>query len=330
MPNFTSARVALRVAAAMLCGFAMPAAHAAAPFPNKSIRLVVGFPAGGSTDTLARQIGAKLAEAIGQQVIVDNRPGATGNIAGEIVAKANPDGYTLMMATVASHGINPALFRKMPYDAARDFQPITLVATYPLLLAVNAKSGIQNVKDLIAMAKAKPAEVRVSSSGNGSPGHLSAEIFMAMAGIKLLHVPYKGGAPANTAVLSGEAQLTFATLPGMMPHVKAGRVIPAAVTTAKRSPALPEVPTVAEAGGLNGYAVSSWAGVIAPARTPAPVVALLHKEIVKVLLSAEMRERLGREGAEPAGSTPQEFAAFIKSELAMWSKAVKQAGLQTE
>jgi len=222
------------------------------------------------------------------------------------------------------------LFRGLRYDPVRDFQPVTLVATYPLLLAINSSLGARSVKELIAMAKAKPGQLRVASSGNGSPGHLSAEIFKAMAGVDLQHVPYQGGSPSTVAVLSGEAHLTFATLPGMMPHLKGGKVIAAGVTTAKRSPAVPEVPTVAEAGSLPGFNISSWAGVVAPAGTPKAVIERLHAALVQVLNSPEMRERLAREGAEPVANRPDEFAAFIKSELAMWSKAVKQAGAQID
>ncbi len=317
-----------KVLVCVLCVLAT--APAAANYPNKPIRLVVGFPAGGSTDVLSRQVGIKLGELLGQQIVIDNRAGATGNMASELVARATPDGYTLMMATVASHGINPSLFRGLRYDPVRDFQPVTLVATYPLLLAINSSLGARSVKELIAMAKAKPGQLRVASSGNGSPGHLSAEIFKAMAGVDLQHVPYKGGSPSTVAVLSGEAHLTFATLPGMMPHLKGGKVIAAGVTTAKRSPAVPEVPTVAEAGSLPGFNISSWAGVVAPAGTPKAVIERLHAALVQVLNSPEMRERLAREGAEPVGNRPDEFAAFIKSELAMWSKAVKQAGAQID
>lgn len=312
----------------LMLGQAMAAAPAPA-FPVKPIRLVVGFPAGGSTDVLSRQVGLRLSEVLGQQIVIDNRSGATGSLAAEIVAKSAADGYTLMMATVASHGINPALLKSVRYDAARDFQPVTLVATYPLLLAFNANAGVRSVKDLIAAAKSKPGQLRVSSSGNGSPGHLAAEVFKGMAGVDLQHIPYKGGAPSTTAVLSGEAQLTFATLPGMMPHVKSGRVVAVAVTTAKRSPAVPEVPTVAEAG-LAGYNVSSWAGVVGPAGLHKPALDRLHAAVLQVLNNPELRQQLAREGAEPVGNSPAEFAAFIKGELAMWSKAVKQAGIQPD
>ena len=265
-------------------------ARAQTPYPTKPLRMLVGFPPGGSTDVLARQIAAKLSESLGQQVVVDNRSGASGNLASELVAKGVADGYTLMMATVASHAINPAMYRKLAFDPIRDFQPVTLVATYPLLLTINATVGAKTVQDLIALAKSKPGQLRFASSGSGSPGHLSGEIFKGAAAVDLLHVPYKGGAPANMAVLSGEAHITFATLPGMMPFVKAGRVTAAAVTTAKRSPALPEVPSIAEAG-LAGFDVSSWAGVVAPAKTPRAIVTKLNEEIRRIVQAKDMRDR---------------------------------------
>ena len=304
-------------------------AMAQAPYPAKPLRMLVGFPPGGSTDVLARQIAVRLSESIGQQIVIDNRPGASGNLASELVAKGAADGYTLMMATVASHAINPAMYRRLAFDPIRDFQPITLVATYPLLLAINSTVGAKSVQDLIALAKAKPGQLRFASSGSGSPGHLSGEIFKSAAGVDLLHVPYKGGAPANTAVLSGEAHVTFATLPGMMPFVKAGRVTAAAVTTAKRSPALPDTPSIAEAG-LAGFDVSSWAGVVVPAKTPRAIVTRLNDEIRRVVQAKEMRDRLAAEGANPVGNTPEEFAAFLKAEVAQWSKAVKAAGAQVD
>jgi tripartite-type tricarboxylate transporter receptor subunit TctC len=309
---------------------ALAASTATAAYPSKPVRLIVGFPPGGSTDVLARQIGAKLGDQLKQQIVVDNRAGATGNIAASTVATANPDGYTLMMATVASHGINPALFKKVPYDPVRDFQPVTLVATYPLVLATNPSTGARTTAELIGLSKARPGSIRVASSGNGSPGHLSAEIFKSMAGVDLQHIPYKGGSPSTVAVLSNEAQITFATLPGMMPHITAKRAIALGVTTAQRSPALPNVPTIAESGGLNGYNVSSWAGIVAPAGTPKPVVTLLNSEVVKILNSPDLRKNLTAEGANPVGNSPEQFGAFIKSELSMWSKAVRQSGTQLD
>ena len=302
------------------------AANVPATYPTKPIRVLVGFPAGGSTDVLTRQIGARLSDALGQQLIVDNRAAAGGSLASELTAKGTPDGYTLMMATVASHGINPFLYRSIPYDPVRDFSPITLVATYPLVLAVNSSVPAKTVKELIELTRAKP--LRFSSSGNGSPGHLSGEIFKTLAKVEMTHVPYKGGAPANLAVLSGETHLTFATLPGMIPHVKTGRVVALAVTTAKRSPALPNTPAVAES--LPGFDVSSWAGLVAPAKTPQSIVARLQSETVKVITSPELRERLASEGAEPVGNTPGQFQAFIKAELGKWAAAVKQSGARID
>jgi len=314
---------------AMLAATAPVRAQAADSYPSKPIRLLVGFPPGGSTDILSRQVGLRLAESLGQQVVIDNRAGAAGNLASELVAKGNPDGYTLLMATVSSHGINPGLYKKVPYDPVKDYAPVTLIASYPLILAVNPGVPVKNVKELIALAKGKPGTVRFGSSGNGSPGHLSGEIFKGMAGVDMVHVPYKGGAPSTLAVLSGEVQITFATLPGAMPHIKSGKLNGPAVTTAKRSPALPEVPTIAEAG-LPGFDVSSWAGLMAPAGTPKAVVQKLNTATVKALANPDMRARLAGEGAEPVGNTPEQFAAFVKVELAKWALAIKQAGAQID
>ncbi|MBM3358777.1 MAG: tripartite tricarboxylate transporter substrate binding protein [Betaproteobacteria bacterium] len=315
--------------AMMAAAFIGEAVAAASPaYPTKPIRVLVGFPAGGSTDLLARLIGARLSEVLGAQIIVDNRAAAGGTMASELVAKGNPDGYTLQMATVASHGINPTLFRKIPYDPIKDFAPVTLVATYPLVLAVNPTVPGKSVKELIDAARAKPGQFRFSSSGNGTPGHLSGEIFKTLAKIDVTHVPYKGGAPANLAVLSGETHMTFATLPGMIPHVRAGKVYALAVTTAKRSSALPDVPAIAES--LPGYDVASWAGLVAPAGTPRNVIARLHAETVKIIASREVGERLAADGADAVGNTPEQFSAFIKNEVGKWAKAIKQAGVQQD
>lgn len=315
--------------AMMAAAFIGEAVAAASPaYPTKPIRVLVGFPAGGSTDLLARLIGARLSEVLGAQIIVDNRAAAGGTMASELIAKGNPDGYTLQMATVASHGINPTLFRKIPYDPIKDFAPVTLVATYPLVLAVNPTVPGKSVKELIDAARAKPGQFRFSSSGNGTPGHLSGEIFKTLAKIDVTHVPYKGGAPANLAVLSGETHMTFATLPGMIPHVRAGKVYALAVTTAKRSSALPDVPAIAES--LPGYDVASWAGLVAPAGTPRNVIARLHAETVKIIASREVGERLAADGADAVGNTPEQFSAFIKNEVGKWAKAIKQAGVQQD
>ena len=297
--------------------------------PGKAIRLLVGFPPGGSTDLLARNLANKLAEQLGVQVIVDNRAGAAGNVASELAARANPDGYTLLMATVSSHAINPALYRTIPYDPVRDYAPVSLVASYPLILAINPSLGVRTVGELVALARQKPGTLNFASSGNGSPGHLAGELFKMLAKVEMAHIPYKGGSPATAAVLANEAQLIFATLPGAIGFIKSGKLNGPAVTTAKRSAALPDVPTVAEAG-LPGFAVSSWAGLVAPARTSRPVLVALRDEVVKALASPDLRDRLARDGADPVGSTPEEFAAFIKAELAQWRKVVQQAKAQVD
>jgi tripartite-type tricarboxylate transporter receptor subunit TctC len=321
-----------RFAAAMAMlavGTAVPAGVRAQAYPTKPVRLLVGFPAGGSTDLLARTLAPKLAQALGQPVIIENRPGAGGNIAGEATAKSAPDGYTLFMTTVASHAINPHLYSKMPYDAVKDFTPVTLAASYPLLLVAYPGSGANSVAALLQLAKAKPGNVFFSSSGNGSPGHLAGELFRSMGGVNIVHVPYKGGAPSTTAVLAGEAQISFQTMPAVLPHVKAGKLLGVAVTTAQRSPAAPEIPTISESG-LTGYDVSSWAGVVGPAGLPRPIVQRLQSEFAKVLHSAEVKERLAAEGASPIGNQPGEFAAFIVEELAKWGKTARDANAKIE
>lgn len=305
------------------------AAASAAEFPSKTVRMLVGFPAGGSTDVLSRQVALALAPVMKQQIIVDNRPGATGIMAADLTAKANPDGHTIMMATVATHAINPALFSKVPFDPLKDFAAVSLVAQYPLLLAVNPGLPVKSVNELIELAKSKPGSLRYSSSGNGSPGHLSAEMFRIASTTDLQHIPYKGGSPALTAVIAGECQINFGTLPGMMPHAKANRLRALAVTTKSRSPALPEVPTVAESG-LAGYDVSSWAGVVVPAGTPKSVIAALHKDIAGVLKEPALNAKLSAEGAPPVGSTPDEFSRFMRGELVKWAAAVQQSGARID
>ena len=312
-----------------LAPFAVAQGVRAADFPSKPVRMLVGFPAGGSTDVLSRQVALALAPVLKQQIIVDNRPGATGIMAADLTAKANPDGHTIMMATVATHAINPALFSKIPFDPVKDFAAVSLVAQYPLLLAVNPALLVKSVNELIELAKTKPGSLRYSSSGNGSPGHLSAEMFRSASKTDLQHVPYKGGSPALTAVLAGECQLNFGTLPGMMPHAKANRLRAIAVTTKSRSPALPDVPTVAESG-VTGFDVSSWAGIVVPAGTPKPVIAALHKDITGVLKEPALNARLSAEGAPPIGSTPDEFSRFMQVELVKWAAAVKQSGARMD
>jgi tripartite-type tricarboxylate transporter receptor subunit TctC len=310
--------------------FLLAAAGAhAETYPSKTIKMVVPFPAGGTTDVLARIIGQELTKAWGQQVIIDNRPGAGGNIGADVVAKSPADGYTLLMGTVGTHGINVSLYKKMPYDAVKDFAPITLVAAVPNLLVVHPSVPVNSVKELIAYAKANPTKLAYASSGNGTSIHLSAELFKTMTGVQMTHVPYKGSAPALTDLLGGQVQLMFDNMPTALPHAKAGKLRPLAVTTAKRSPAMPDLPTIAEAG-VPGYEASSWFGVLAPAGTPKDVVTKLNKEIVRILALPEIKERLSGQGAEPVGDTPEQFAAHIKAEIAKWERVVKASGAQVD
>jgi tripartite-type tricarboxylate transporter receptor subunit TctC len=300
-------------------------AASAQTFPNKPIRMVVPFSAGGTTDILARAVGQKLSESLGQQVVVDNKPGAGGNIGAQEVARAAPDGYTLVMGTVGTHGINPSLYKKMPYDHIKDFAPVSLVASVPNLLVVHPSVPVNSVKELIAHAKANPGKLNFASSGNGTSIHLSGELFKTMTGLQMTHVPYKGSAPAVTDLLGGQVQLMFDNMPSALPHAKGGKLKPLAVTSAKRFPGTPEIPTIAEAG-VPGYEATSWFGVLAPAGTPKEIVNKLSTEIAKALKTPEMKKRLEEQGAEAVGSTPEEFAAHIKSETAKWAKVVKESG----
>jgi len=298
-------------------------------YPNKSIRLVVPFPAGGTTDVLARAAAQKLTESLGQAVVVDNRPGAGGNIGAELVAKSAPDGYTLLMGTVGTHAINPSLYPKMPYDHVRDFAPIILVAGVPNVLVINPALPVNSVQELIAYAKANPGKVNFASSGNGTSIHLSGELFKSMAGVQMTHIPYKGSAPALMDLIGGQVQVMFDNLPSALPHIKGGKLRAVAVTSTKRAPALPDVPTIAESG-VPGFEASSWFGILAPAGTPRDIVTKINAEANKALQSAEMREKLLSQGAEAAGNTPEYFADYIRSETAKWAKVVKESGAKVD
>lgn len=300
-------------------------AASAQAYPDKPIRMVVPFPAGGTTDILARAVAQKLSESLGQQMIVDNKPGAGGNIGAQEVARAAPDGYTLVMGTVGTHAINPSLYKKMPYDHVKDFAPVSLVASVPNLLVVHPSVPVNSVKELIAYVKANPGKLNFASSGNGTSIHLSGELFKTMTGVQMTHVPYKGSAPAVTDLLGGQVQLMFDNMPSALPHAKGGKLKPLAVTAAKRFPGTPDIPTIAEAG-VPGYEASSWFGVLAPAGTPKEIVNKLSTEIAKALKTPEMTKRLEEQGAQAVGSTPEEFAAHIKAETAKWAKVVKESG----
>ena len=304
-------------------------AASAQTYPTKPIRLVVPFPPGGATDILARDVAQKLTEAWGQQVIVDNRPGAGGNIGSELVAKAAPDGYTLEMGTVGTHAINASLYAKMPYDHVKDFAPVILVAGVPNVLVVNPALPANSVAELIAYAKANPGKLNFASSGNGTSIHLSGELFKFMAGVQMTHVPYKGSAPALQDLIGGQVQLMFDNLPPSLPQIKAGKLRALAVTSLARAPALPDVPTMAEAG-LPGYEASSWFGVLAPAGTPPAIVAKLNAEIARWLATPEAKEKLSKQGANAAGGTPEDFAKHIAAETAKWAKVVKDSGAKID
>lgn len=304
-------------------------AQAAASYPNKPIKIIVPFPPGGATDILARAIGAELQKTFNQSVIVENKPGGGGNLGADAVAKSAPDGYTLVMGTVGTHAINMSLYSKMPYDAVKDFEPVVLVAGVPNLLVVHPSVNAKNVKELTALAKAMPGKLNVASSGNGTSIHMAAELYKVMAGVDILHVPYKGSSPAVTDLLGGQVQLMFDNMPSALPHAKAGKLRPLAVTSLKRSASFPDVPTMDEEG-LKGFDATSWFGLLAPAGTPKDIVAKLNKAAVASLATVEMKERLAANGADPVGNSPAEFAAFIKAENEKWAKIVKASGARVD
>ena len=323
--------LALAASVAAFAGLAgLPTTVSAqAAYPNKVITIVVPFAAGGTTDILARLVGQALGTELGQQVIVDNRAGAGGNIGSQLVARAPADGYTLLMGTVGTHAINAALYPKMPFDHVKDFAPISRVANVPNLLVANPQQPFKNVKELIAYAKANPGKINFGSSGNGSSIHLSGELFKMMTKVDMVHVPYKGSAPAMNDLLGNQIAIMFDNLPSAMQHVRSGKLRPIAVTTAKRSPELPDVPTIAEAG-LPGYEATSWFGLFAPAKTPADVVDKIDAALIKVLASADLKKRLSEQGAEPYAEKPAQFAEFIKTETAKWGKVVKDSGASVD
>lgn len=311
----------------VLCAMA-GAVHAADTYPSRPIRMIVAYPPGGGTDQVGRVMAEQLTVTLGQNVVVDNRGGATGNIGTELAARAVPDGYTLLMGNVAPNAVNVSLFKKLGFDPVKDFAPVSLVAITPNILVAHPSIPVKTIKELIAFAKAKPGTLNFPSAGVGSSSHLAGELLKSLAGISMVHVPFKGGGPALIAVIAGEVQVMFATMPAAMPHVKSGKVKPVAVTTAKRSQAMPELPTIAESG-VKGYDASTWYGLLAPARTPQAIVTRLHGDTVKIL-AGPTRQRLEAQGFEPDGGTPAEFAAYIKSEIIKWAKVIKDAGIPAE
>ncbi len=316
----------LRVAIPLM---ALVASAAAETYPAKPIRIVVAYTPAGTTDILARAIGQKLTEAWGQPVIIDNRPGANGNIGTEYAAKSTPDGYTLLMTTAAPHGINPGLYRKLGFDAVKDFAGISLVATVPNVLVVNNTLPVKDVRDLIAYLRANPGKLNFGSPGYGSTGHMSVELFMAMTGTKMAHIPYKGDAGVLADLMGGQIMLSLSNMPAYTPQIKAGRVRALAVSTAKRSPAAPEIPTMAEAG-VPGYVTVAWFGLLAPAKTPRDIINKLSAETARILKMPDVYTRLADLGAEPVGSSAAEFDAHIKSEIVKWAKVIKDANVELQ
>jgi tripartite-type tricarboxylate transporter receptor subunit TctC len=298
-------------------------------YPVKPIRLVVPFTPGGSTDLVARIAGQKLEEAWNQQVIIDNRPGAGGNVGLDYVAKSAPDGYTLVIGHIGTFGFGPSLYSRLPYDPVRDFAPIAMFATVPNMLVVNASLPVKSVKGLLALAKARPGQLNYGSAGNGSASHLAVEYFKLLSKTDIMHIPYKGTGPLVTDLIAGQTSLTITGVPPLYPQVRSGRLRALGVASAQRLPLLPEVPTIAEAG-VPGYESTTWFGLLAPAKTPKEIILKLNAELLKILQRPDVKERLLADGADPAGSTPEQFGAYIKSEIERWAKVIQQAGVHVE
>lgn len=332
-PNRRSALISCALSAIV---FAAAPATAQTSWPTKPVKIVVPFAPGGTTDILARAVAPELSKALGQPFIVENRAGAGGNIGADLVAKSAPDGYTVLMGTVGTHGINKALYTRLAYDPQKDFAPITLVAGVPNVMVMNTETaktlGIHSVPDFIRYAKAHPGKLNMASSGNGTSIHLAGELFKSMTGIYMAHIPYTGSGPAMMAMVSGSVDVMFDNLPSAMPQIKGGKLKAFAVTSAQRSAALPDLPTIAEAGGpmLKGFDASSWFGLLAPAGTPPDIVKRLQEEVAKALNTPAMKEKLLAQGAIPSGNTPQQFTAFINAEHEKWAKVVKASGAKVD
>jgi tripartite-type tricarboxylate transporter receptor subunit TctC len=336
-PEFRSRRTLLASAALLGAGALVPQlALAQAGWPTRPVRIVVPFNAGGTTDILARAVAQELTRSLGQSFVVENKPGAGGNIGADVVAKSAPDGYTLLMGTVGTHAINKALYARMPYDPQRDFQPVTLVAGVPNVMVVNAEKAaarkINTVQDFIQLARANPGKLNMASSGNGTSIHLAGELFKSMSGVYMTHFPFTGSNPALFSLLAGDMDVMFDNLPSAMAHIKSGKLKALAVTSATRSQAVPDVPTVEEAGGpaLKGFEASSWFGLLAPAGTPAEIVTRVQQETARALATPAMKERLLAQGAIPSGNTPAQFAQFIDREMKKWAPVVKTSGAKID
>lgn len=320
-------RIVLSMLAALGAALVVPVAHAQT-YPTRPVRIIVPAPPGGGTDILSRTLAQKLGERLGQQVLADNRPGASGMIGTDLAAKAPPDGYTLLMA-YTSHVTNPSLHPKMPYDTLADFAAVSMVAVVPSVLVLHPSIPVRSVKDLVALAKAKPGALNYASAGSGSATHLSAVLFAGMAGVNIVHVPYKGGAPALNDLLGGHVSFMFANLAPTVPYIRSGRLRALAVTSARRTPAMPELPTMAEAG-LRGYEATAWFALLAPAKTPAVVISRLNTEVVGILQLPEVKERLASQGADTNPGTPAELDTHIRRELTKWAKVIRESGARAE
>ena len=328
--DFLSRRALLAATAGATLTAAMPnGARAQATYPNRPVRVIVPFAPGGATDILGRLIAGHLQEALGQPFVVENRSGGGGNIGSDLVAKAAPDGYTLLIGAAGNIGINPGLFPNMPYDPVRDLAPISLMASTPNILVVHPSVPANNVAELIALARSRPNQLNFASSGNGSTIHLSAELFKALAQVQMTHVPYRGSAPAVADLLAGTVQLMFDNLPSAIPHVQAGRLRALGVTSAKRAPALPNVPTIAEAG-VAGYEATSWFGLFAPAGTPRPVIERLMQEVHAGVAKPTLAERIRSLGAEVVTNTPDQLAAMVRTEIAKWREVIRVSGAKLD
>ena len=316
------------LALALAMALSIAVAHAQTPWPTKPIRILVGYAAGGSTDVTARIIAQALSERLGQPVIIENRAGAGGNIAAEAAAKADPDGYTLLMTTSTSFGTNPSLYKSLPFNVQTDFSPITLTAFIPNLLVVNPSVAANNVADFIAYLKANPGKLNFGSAGNGTSQHIAGELFNSLAGVNMVHVAYRGGAPAVNDLLGGQLQVIFAPLVEVLQQVRADKLKALGITTIKRSPLLPDVPTIAEA--LPGYEIALWNGLVAPAKTPPEIIDRINRAAIDALRSPELKAKLAEQGSEPVGNTPSEFKTFIEGELVKWKKLVEISGASVQ
>ena len=324
-------RLAMMVALAIAFGHQAAigqTAQVAAEWPTKPIRFIVPYPPGGGTDIIARIVQERLSAALGQPIVIDNRGGAAGNIGTDLAAKAAPDGYTFLF-TLSSHTLNPVVYDKLPFDVEKDFMAVSMVASLPQILTAHPSAPFNDLPGMVAYAQANPGKLNYASVGNGSPSHIAGELLKLKTGIDMVHVPYKGGGPAVTANLGGEVQLMFVSIPPALQHVKAGKLKALGVTTLRRTPAAPEIPTVAEAG-VPGFENVTWYGMFAPAKTPQEVIVKLNAQVVKILTNPEMAQRMASQGAEPRSTTPEELAGFMRVESARWKKVIKAAGIKLE